>query len=55
LPYYIARGIDNMPRIFLELRRDELNPKTMDFEHVDVVVLREIYGDIFVCFFLIFN
>uniref|UniRef100_A0A914LK45 Large ribosomal subunit protein mL49 n=1 Tax=Meloidogyne incognita TaxID=6306 RepID=A0A914LK45_MELIC len=49
LPYYIARGIDNMPRIFLELRRDELNPKTMDFEHVDVVVLREIYGDIFAC------
>jgi hypothetical protein len=37
-----------MLEIYLERRRDELNPKTMDFEYVELVVLKNIQGDIFV-------
>ena len=49
LPYYIRRGPNNMPEVYLERRRDELNPKTMDFEYVELVVLRNVYGDVFAC------
>ena len=39
-----------MLEIYLERRRDELNPKTMDFEYAELVVLKNIQGDIFVNF-----
>jgi hypothetical protein len=48
--YYIRRGVDNMPELFLERRRDQLNPKTMEFEYVELVTLKNIHGDIFVSF-----
>jgi len=49
LPYYIRRGPNHMPLIHLERRRDELNPKTMDFEYVELVNLKGVEGDIFAC------
>ncbi|KAI1723934.1 mitochondrial large subunit ribosomal protein (Img2) domain-containing protein [Ditylenchus destructor] len=49
LPYYIRRGTNHLPILFLERRRDELNPKTMDFEYVELVSLRGIDGDVFAC------
>ncbi|KAL3093112.1 hypothetical protein niasHT_022562 [Heterodera trifolii] len=49
LPYYIRRKANHLPSIFLERRRDELNPKTMDFEYVELVILTGIDGDVFAC------
>lgn len=46
--YFIKRLANHLPPLFLERRRDELNPKTMDFEYVELVTLKNIYGDIFV-------
>jgi hypothetical protein len=43
-----------MPAIFLERRRDQLNPKTMLYEYVEVAALRGIFGDIFVSQFLVY-
>lgn len=54
LPYYIRRKANHLPSIFLERRRDELNPKTMDFEYVELVILTGIDGDVFVRFVLQF-
>lgn len=48
LPYFIRRTRYHLPALFLERRRDQLNPKTMDFEYVELVSLKQIYGDIFV-------
>uniref|UniRef100_A0A914I5R0 Large ribosomal subunit protein mL49 n=1 Tax=Globodera rostochiensis TaxID=31243 RepID=A0A914I5R0_GLORO len=49
LPYYIGRKANHLPGIYLERRRDELNPKTMDFEYVELVILTGIDGDVFAC------
>ncbi|KAI6189597.1 hypothetical protein M3Y97_00025500 [Aphelenchoides bicaudatus] len=49
LPYYIRRSRYHLPELFLERRRDQLNPKTMLYEYVEVVALRGIFGDLFAC------
>uniref|UniRef100_A0A7E4VZS9 Large ribosomal subunit protein mL49 n=1 Tax=Panagrellus redivivus TaxID=6233 RepID=A0A7E4VZS9_PANRE len=49
LPYFIGRTRYHLPPLFLERRRDELNPMTMDFEYVELVALKEISGDVFAC------
>lgn len=48
LPYYIRRSRYHMPQLYLERRRDQLNPKTMLYEYVEMVKLRGVYGDVFV-------
>lgn len=50
LQYYIRRTRYHLPALFLERRRDQLNPKTMDYEYVELVALKQIYGDVFVSF-----
>ncbi|VDN60129.1 unnamed protein product [Dracunculus medinensis] len=49
LPYYIARLRNHMLPLFLETRRDNLNFQTMDYEAVDLVVVKRIHGDVFAC------
>lgn len=49
LPYYIGRGRFHLPELYLERRRDKLNPNTMDFEYVELVTLKGITGDVFAC------
>uniref|UniRef100_A0A915C3S6 Large ribosomal subunit protein mL49 n=1 Tax=Parascaris univalens TaxID=6257 RepID=A0A915C3S6_PARUN len=49
LPYYVARRRNHMLPLFLENRRDKLDPKTMEFDYVDLVVLRNVHGDVFAC------
>lgn len=48
LLYYIRRSRYHLPELFFERRRDQLNPKTMLYEYVEVVALRGIFGDIHV-------
>lgn len=51
LPYYIRRSRYHMPELYLERRRDQLNPTTMLYEYVEVVALRGIFGDLFASLF----
>lgn len=50
LPYYIRRSRYHLPALYLERRRDQVNPKTMLYEYVELVTLRGIFGDVFVSF-----
>ncbi len=50
LPYYVRRNRDHLLDLKLERRRDELNLKTMDYEYVELVVIRNVFGDVFVSF-----
>ncbi|CEF63698.1 39S ribosomal protein L49, mitochondrial [Strongyloides ratti] len=49
LPYSVTRRRDHMLPLYLQRRRDKLNEKTMDFEYVEIVTMRQIYGDVFAC------
>ncbi|KAE9548397.1 hypothetical protein FO519_008391 [Halicephalobus sp. NKZ332] len=49
LPYFIKRNRYHLPSLYLERRRDQLNPDTMDFEYVEIVTMKDISGDIFEC------
>ncbi|VDK17909.1 unnamed protein product [Anisakis simplex] len=49
LPYYVGRRRTHTLPLFLERRRDQLDPKTMEFEYVEIVALRNVHGDIFAC------
>ena len=49
LPYFIGRTRYHLPPLYLERRRDQLNPNTMDFEYAEIVTMKEISGDIFAC------
>uniref|UniRef100_A0A0K0E0T4 Large ribosomal subunit protein mL49 n=1 Tax=Strongyloides stercoralis TaxID=6248 RepID=A0A0K0E0T4_STRER len=47
LPYAVTRRRDHMLPLYLERRRDKIDPKTMDFEYVEIVVMKQISGDVF--------
>uniref|UniRef100_A0A0N5CD45 Large ribosomal subunit protein mL49 n=1 Tax=Strongyloides papillosus TaxID=174720 RepID=A0A0N5CD45_STREA len=49
LPYAVSRRRDHMLPLYLERRRDKLNEKTMDYEYVEIVTMKQISGDIFAC------
>ena len=40
-----------MPELYLERRRDQLDTKTMKYEYVELVTLRNVFGDVFVRLF----
>lgn len=46
----MERNRDHLLPLYLETRRDQLDPKTLDFEYVELVLVKNIHGDIFVCF-----
>ena len=54
LPYFVERRRDHMFPLYLERRRDNLNEKTLDFEYIELVTVRNIDGDVFVSFASIF-
>ncbi|CAI5452509.1 unnamed protein product [Caenorhabditis angaria] len=47
--YYVRRRRDHMLPLYLERKRDLLNEKTLDFDYVELVVLRNVDGNIFDC------
>ncbi|MFH4982522.1 hypothetical protein AB6A40_009231 [Gnathostoma spinigerum] len=49
LSYYIGRNRKHLPALYLESRRDNLNPETMNFDYVELVVVKNIHGDVFAC------
>ncbi|CAI4231354.1 unnamed protein product [Auanema sp. JU1783] len=46
LPYYVRRKRDHTFALYLERRRDELNEQTLDFEYVELVVIKGVDGDV---------
>ncbi|CAJ0589547.1 unnamed protein product [Cylicocyclus nassatus] len=49
LPYYVRRRRDHMLPLYLSRRRDLLNEKTLDFDYVELVTMRNVEGDVFAC------
>ncbi|CAG9531623.1 unnamed protein product [Cercopithifilaria johnstoni] len=49
LTFYVERNRDHLLPLYLETRRDQLDPKTLDFEYVELVLVKKIHGDIFEC------
>ncbi|ETN77852.1 hypothetical protein NECAME_03024 [Necator americanus] len=49
LPYYVRRKRDHTLPLYLSRRRDLLNEKTLDFDYVELVTMKEIDGDVFAC------
>lgn len=48
LPYYVRRNNKHVFNIFLERRRDTIDTDTMEFNYVELIVLPNINGDVFV-------
>jgi len=49
LPYYVRRDRCHLFPLYLECRRDQLNPKTFEFDYVEIVAMKNIEGDVFAC------
>uniref|UniRef100_A0A915JTI4 Large ribosomal subunit protein mL49 n=1 Tax=Romanomermis culicivorax TaxID=13658 RepID=A0A915JTI4_ROMCU len=49
LPYFVARNRKHVFNISLERRRDTLDTVTVEFNYVELVVLRNVHGDVFAC------
>ncbi|PIO74569.1 hypothetical protein TELCIR_03410 [Teladorsagia circumcincta] len=49
LPYYVRRKRDHTLPLYLSRKKDLLNEVTLDIDHVELVVMKEIEGDIFAC------
>ncbi|VDL64403.1 unnamed protein product [Nippostrongylus brasiliensis] len=49
LPYYVRRRRDHMLPLYLSLKKDLLNEKTLDIDHVELVTLKGVDGDVFAC------
>ncbi|VDD94749.1 unnamed protein product [Enterobius vermicularis] len=47
LPYFVRRRRDHLFPVYLHVKRDKLDPKTMDFDYVELVELRDVAGNIF--------
>ncbi|CAI2355366.1 unnamed protein product [Caenorhabditis sp. 36 PRJEB53466] len=47
--YYVRRRPDHLLPLFLERKRDLLNEKTLDFDYVELVTVRNVDGDVFAC------
>ncbi|EGT43575.1 hypothetical protein CAEBREN_08777 [Caenorhabditis brenneri] len=48
-PYYVRRRPDHLLPLYLERKRDLLNEKTLDFDYVELVIVRNVDGDVFAC------
>jgi hypothetical protein len=48
LSYYIKRSRYHLPELYLQKRRDKVNPKTLLYEYVEIVTLKGVFGNIFV-------
>uniref|UniRef100_A0A0K0CT04 Large ribosomal subunit protein mL49 n=1 Tax=Angiostrongylus cantonensis TaxID=6313 RepID=A0A0K0CT04_ANGCA len=49
LPYYVRRKRDHTLPLYLNLKKDQLNEKTLDIDHVELVTMKGIEGDVFAC------
>ncbi|XGW05617.1 hypothetical protein V3C99_016181 [Haemonchus contortus] len=49
LPYYVRRRRDHTLPLYLNRKKDLLNEKTLDIDHVELVIMKEVEGDIFAC------
>ncbi|VDM56543.1 unnamed protein product [Angiostrongylus costaricensis] len=49
LPYYVRRKRDHTLPLYLNLKKDQLNEKTLDIDHVELVTMKGIDGDVFAC------
>ncbi|VDN00962.1 unnamed protein product [Thelazia callipaeda] len=49
LTFYVERNRYHLLPLYLETRRDQLDTKTLEFEYVELVSVRNIHGDIFEC------
>ncbi|CAO4379058.1 unnamed protein product [Caenorhabditis nigoni] len=47
--YYVRRRPDHLLPLYLERKRDLLNEKTLDFDYVELVTVRNVDGDVFAC------
>lgn len=52
LPYYVARTRHRTFPTYLERRRDKINPDDYQIDYVELVVLKNVEGDVFVSFLL---
>lgn len=41
LTFYVERNRDHLLPLYLETRRDQLDPKTLDFEYVELVLVKK--------------
>jgi len=48
LPYYVRRNRQHTFDVFLENRRDTLDTTTVEFNYIELVVLKNVHGDVFV-------
>ena len=48
LPYYVRRRADHTLPLYLQTKKDKLNEKTLDIDHVEMVVIKKVEGDLFV-------
>ncbi|KAK6016627.1 hypothetical protein OSTOST_17888 [Ostertagia ostertagi] len=49
LPYYVRRRRDHTLPLYLSRKKDLLNEETLDIDHVELVIMKEIEGDVFAC------
>uniref|UniRef100_A0A1I7V1M4 Large ribosomal subunit protein mL49 n=1 Tax=Caenorhabditis tropicalis TaxID=1561998 RepID=A0A1I7V1M4_9PELO len=47
--YFVRRRPDHLLPLYLERKRDLLNEKTLDFDYVELVTVRNVDGDVFAC------
>ncbi|PAV92266.1 hypothetical protein WR25_09032 [Diploscapter pachys] len=47
LPYYVRRRADHTLPLYLQTKKDKLNEKTLDIDHVEMVVIKKVEGDLF--------
>ncbi|CAB3397241.1 unnamed protein product [Caenorhabditis bovis] len=47
--YFVKRRRDHLLPLYLEKKRDLLNEKTLDFDYVELVTIKNIDGDVFKC------
>ncbi|VDO88367.1 unnamed protein product [Heligmosomoides polygyrus] len=49
LPYYVRRKRDHTLPLYLSRKKDLLNEKTLDIDHVELVTMKQVDGDVFAC------
>uniref|UniRef100_A0A5S6R101 Large ribosomal subunit protein mL49 n=1 Tax=Trichuris muris TaxID=70415 RepID=A0A5S6R101_TRIMR len=47
--FYVRRNRFHLFPVYSEIRRDRLNPETLEFSYVEIAVLKKIEGDVFAC------
>ncbi|KHJ46501.1 hypothetical protein D918_03554 [Trichuris suis] len=47
--YYVRRNRFHLFPVYSEIRRDTLNPETLEFSYVEIAILKKVEGDVFAC------